>query len=160
MKMKVDIKEIRFETGASIYVNESTELHNLELRSRHVEFIEPVHLDIQITNTGDKYLVMGKLTAKTRVECDRCLEQFILPMNIEFYHELERDELGDENEIDLTDAIYENLLLEQPIKVLCSEDCKGLCPQCGQNLNAKDCGCDREVIDPRLVKLKEFFKQD
>lgn len=143
-----------------MHVDDTVQLPDLQLSYRHVELPEPVHLDIQITNTGDKYLVMGKLKANTRVECDRCLEKFVLPMDIEFFHEIEKDELQDETEIDLTDAINEHLVMEQPIKALCQEECRGLCLQCGQNLNVKDCGCDREVIDPRLVKLKEFFKQD
>lgn len=158
--MKIDINEIKFHTGTSMHVDELVKLPDFDLSHRHVELPEPLHLDVEVTNTGDNFLVMGRLTADTVVECDRCLERFVLPLDIEFYQEVEKDALDNENIIDLTDSIYEHLTLEQPIRALCKEECRGLCPKCGQNLNEQDCGCDRQVIDPRLVKLQDFFKKD
>lgn len=57
-------------------------------------------------------------------------------------------------EIDLSPAIREQVLLQIPSSPLCREDCKGLCPKCGKDLNAGDCGCDRAVMDPRWAALK------
>lgn len=56
--------------------------------------------------------------------------------------------------IDLDPIVREQVLLALPASVLCREDCKGLCPQCGQNLNEAECGCERKVVDPRLAVLK------
>ena len=53
-----------------------------------------------------------------------------------------------------------NILLTLPIKRLCKEDCKGLCQQCGNNLNLSTCQCDNDDIDPRLAKLKDLFSTD
>lgn len=158
--MKIDVNAIRFDIGAVQQVDEAAMMDDLELDGRTVELPEPVHLRLTVTNTDDKYLVMGKMTLRARVECARCLEKFLLPMEIEFFEEFSKDEMENENQLDLTDSIYEHILLDLPIKTLCSEDCKGLCPQCGQNINLRDCGCDRRVTDPRLVKLQEFFKKD
>ena len=77
---------------------------------------------------------------------------------------LNLDEMDDiiyveSDEVDLDDLLVPELILDMDIAVLCSEDCKGLCPKCGKNLNEGDCGCDRRVIDPRLAKLQELLKQ-
>lgn len=60
------------------------------------------------------------------------------------------------DEIDLWPLVREQLLLSLPAYLRCGEDCAGLCVVCGTNLNDKDCGCSREVIDPRLAKLREI----
>lgn len=65
-------------------------------------------------------------------------------------------ETFDGRTIDLDPILREQVLLALPMDAVCREDCKGLCPQCGQNLNEKKCGCDPKVIDPRLAALKNF----
>ena len=73
--------------------------------------------------------------------------------------ELEREGLDD---VELDDIIVPELILSMPMKELCSEDCRGLCPRCGKDLNDGECGCAEE-IDPRLAKLAEIldsFKTD
>ena len=62
--------------------------------------------------------------------------------------------------IDLTSTVFRNILAAMPMKVVCSDDCKGLCPVCGQNLNVKDCGCDTTYIDPRFESLRSLLKFD
>lgn len=64
----------------------------------------------------------------------------------------------DEDQFDLKLYAEEAFLLNLPFIPLCSDTCKGLCPTCGHELNEGDCGCDNEVIDPRLAGLKDFFK--
>jgi uncharacterized protein len=158
--MKIDINAIRFDVGAVQQVDGTVKMDDLVLRDRTVELPEPLHLNLTVTNTDDTYLIMGMMSLCARVECSRCLEKSAFPMEMEFFEEFSKDEMENENLLDLTDSIFEHILLELPIKTLCSEECKGLCPQCGQNINLQDCGCDRSVIDPRLVKLQEFFKKD
>lgn len=158
--MKIDVSAIRFDVGAVQQVDKAVKMNDLVLRDRTVELPEPLHLVLTVTNMEDNYLVMGKMSLRARVECARCLEPFMFPMEMEFFEEFSKDEMENENLLDLTDSIYEHILLDLPIKTLCSEECKGLCPQCGQNINLQDCGCDRRVIDPRLVKLQDFFKKD
>lgn len=61
--------------------------------------------------------------------------------------------------LDLDEIIREQLILNLEMTVLCKEDCKGLCPRCGQNLNLGDCGCQRAEPDPRLAKLQQLLKE-
>ena len=65
----------------------------------------------------------------------------------------------EENELDIDRLIYDEILVNWPTKVLCKDDCKGICPVCGQNLNQQDCGCDRQVIDPRMAKFQDIFNE-
>ncbi len=65
-------------------------------------------------------------------------------------------ELFDGKKIDLDPIVREQVLLALPMDAVCSEDCKGLCPVCGQNLNEKNCSCERKVVDPRLAALKNI----
>mgnify|MGYP001091754997 FL=1 len=62
--------------------------------------------------------------------------------------------------LDLEELARTDILLELPTKVLCSEDCKGLCSQCGKNLNEGECSCEKKQIDPRLAILSQLLDQD
>lgn len=158
--MKIDVSSIKYDLGTVVHVDEDVKLADLEMRQRTIELPEPIHLALQVTNSGDEYLVMGHLRTRSRVICDRCLELFEYPLEVPFEELFPKEEMENENELDITDSLYEHLILELPLKMICEEHCKGLCPRCGQNLNLAECGCDRLVVDPRLVKLKEFLKQD
>ncbi len=100
--------------------------------------------------------------------CGRCLERRRRAETYRFEHvlvrQLNEEDNGDfivvsGNELDLDDLATSDILLELPSVVYCREDCKGLCPVCGTNLNEKDCGCDLKQPDPRLQILSEFFKE-
>jgi uncharacterized protein len=118
--------------------------------------------------------VHGKISAKIEVECNRCLQA--AEVNLEFPFdavfvtlenytqekeaELRTDDLEvsvfEGDEIDLTELVREQILLNLPSQVLCREDCQGLCQKCGANLNLIDCNCEEEKIDPRWSALKKL----
>ena len=121
--------------------------------------------DLVLTNAGKGILVTGIVSGRVLGTCDRCLEEAVLDLTgeVEEYYLFRQeatadgsDTLGDDNEmdfswvgedhtIDLTDAISSALLMETPYVVLCREDCKGLCPVCGENLNQVDCGHGAQI---------------
>jgi len=101
--------------------------------------------------------------------CDRCLENYKHNFNetIEQLYQLGHSELDSDEieilpenskEIDISKTIHDVFILNRPIQMLCSETCKGLCVNCGINLNQKTCDCQKENIDPRLEKLKSLLK--
>lgn len=140
-------------------VSRKVSLDNFEFRHQEIEIPEPINLDLDIYNTGDSFVFTGSLQGNIRLECSRCLEPFALTIDIELKTEIEKSEIDNLEQVDLTPVIKENILLAIPIKPLCSEDCQGLCPRCGQNLNKGQCDCDPESVDPRLAKLKNFFAE-
>jgi|SRR5579872_899848 len=115
----------------------------------------------------------GKLSAQLELQCARCLEP--VPQDVKREFELLYRPLGADagrDELSVTDAeaeigyyqgdgilledvLREQVLLALPLKVTCREDCKGLCPQCGKNLNQEQCSCSTEVEDPRWAALKD-----
>jgi uncharacterized protein len=124
----------------------------------------------RITRIAQGLLVQVKAQADLQAECVRCLTGFSQALSVDFtelyaFNHKSVTESGlivpEDGHIDLTPLLREYLLLDIPIKPLCSPDCKGLCPVCGENLNEIDCGHTQEEIDPRLSGLKSLLdKQD
>lgn len=98
--------------------------------------------------------------------CSRCLKSFEMPLSFEV-KKLVRCEMAEDFDdviytdagyfIDITEEIRTQIYFEFPTKPLCIEDCKGLCPVCGCDLNVKSCSCDIKTVDPRLAVLKNLF---
>ena len=85
-------------------------------------------------------------------------EEFEIENDTFSYNEEEGLNLVEENALLLDDLIVNEVLMNWPVKVLCKEDCKGICPVCGANRNEKDCGCDTVVLDPRMQQFQDVFK--
>lgn len=132
---------------------------------------EPVVLHIE--NVGDKTLELkGEAKFSLLIPCDRCLEPVECPFRLSIVRTLdlklteeERIAALDEQpyvqgyNLDVDQLVRDELLLNLPMKVLCAEDCKGICNRCGANLNHETCGCDRSVPDPRMSVIQDIFKQ-
>ena len=132
-----------------------------------------IPVSLKIFRVGDKVLINGNAAAEAPLQCSRCLENFSYPLDVNFEaeyipfqefigtgEELLREELDisfyENDQIDIEEIVSEHLLLAVPMKPLCKSDCRGICPQCGINLNTDSCKCDVKEIDPRLSALKEF----
>jgi uncharacterized protein len=110
----------------------------------------------------------GNFTSTLKQECVRCLGDAFVSIDIPldelyFYPEQEAPPgaytfIGDTGFIDLSDLIRETSFLAVPMRPICRPDCLGLCMECGQNLNEKDCGCTPDEIDPRLAELRQFLE--
>jgi len=135
----------------------------------------PVHLAFDIHKDGEQFHLVGGVKGMLRLACGRCLEDFSFPVDASFdvlylphaqnagegEVEVEDDELTtayySDDQIDLAQLVREQFYLAIPMKPLCSEGCKGLCRECGTNLNTGTCGCVREWTDPRLEVLKSLL---
>jgi len=126
-----------------------------------------LHGSLQVVCVQDGLFVQGPLESQLELECARCLNSFVFPITLdlaETFRWAEVDQtpempysISDNGELDLTSLLREQTWLTIPMKPLCCPDCKGLCPQCGVNLNIESCTCEDEEIDPRLAKLKELL---
>ncbi len=121
---------------------------------------------VRVTRTAQGLLVQVKKRATLLAECVRCLTEFRQPLEVDFtelYTFLrkanpETDLILPENaQINLGPLLREYMFLEVPIKPICSPDCKGLCPTCGENLNITSCGHQAETSDSRLSVLKSLL---
>ena len=140
--------------------------------------VGPVHLDFDILKDKEKFRLVGTARAELELPCSRCLEAFRLPVDTPFdLRFLPASELeeGDEREvqdedldtsyyrddkIDVNELLREQFYLALPMKPLCRDDCKGLCPQCGTNWNNAACTCTTEWEDPRLAPLKGLVREE
>jgi len=133
----------------------------------------PVRLSMDVEKAGsDTFRVTGRVQAQLELDCGRCVEPFDLPVNATFElryvpvtaeSALPERQIGDddlitafysEGVLDVIDLMREQFQLVLPMKPLCREDCKGLCPECGTNLNRAACECAPRWEDPRLAALK------
>jgi uncharacterized protein len=121
---------------------------------------------LTIGRTPQGLVVQGKFSAVTILECVRCLREFNFPLNwetTELYafnkKSVSESELlvPDDAHIDLAPLIREYALLEIPISPLHEPDCRGLCPECGEDLNIRDCGHRQELDDSPFAKLKDLL---
>ncbi len=126
---------------------------------------------VELMRTPRSILVRGTLHTEIELTCSRCLSLFTLPLAMDIEEEYFPttdivtgspvalpDEPGcftidKHNILDLTEAIRQYALLAIPMKPLCRQDCAGLCPTCGYNLNESNCGCPPKLADPRWSKL-------
>lgn len=138
--------------------------------------VERAHLTGEVHKEGRGYLFAGDLNAVATLLCSRCLESFTLPLDTHFdltYTAESRPSTAGESRvddesvtevpfdgarIDLGALVDEQVNLALPLKPLCRQDCRGLCPHCGTNLNGQTCGCTETVVaDPRLTALKKLL---
>jgi len=134
-------------------------------------------LRLRVEKVGTEVRLKGTIEARMKLECGRCLKPFSVglsvPVDLVFVpveeadrqegHELASDELNTGfyrgGEIDLAEISGEQVLLNVPMKPLCSESCKGICPVCGSDLNEKACGCSTKGVDERMQALKKYFER-
>ena len=143
--------------------------YNLDLSAEQINGSYPIVTPAAVICTLSNNVGIVKLNAEVSleldVECDRCAKQIKYPFTAGAEHILVRalnDEdndsfiLTESSQLDLDEVLREDILLQLPVKFLCSDDCKGLCARCGKDLNEGPCDCKKEV-DPRLEALKQLL---
>ncbi len=128
-------------------------------------FKSPVRIVGEITNRAGVVRLTARVTFTFDGQCDRCLSPFARDYDIAIDHilvtALENEDsdyvLLENYQLALDDLVQADILLELPYKNLCREDCRGLCPQCGKNLNEGLCGCTTKSVDPRLAVLQQLL---
>lgn len=127
-----------FKRGADmIHFHEKLDPGKLDLSLGVMQFENPLDAEGDITYTEGELLLEVRIQGRKRFACTRCLEEF----GQEFEKDLELSfEIDEKPVINALPEVVEELLVDSPINILCREDCKGLCAQCGTNRNVKDCG--------------------
>jgi uncharacterized protein len=146
-------------------------------RTEEFTVVESVSLAADVHKDKNTYRLVGRATTTLEMTCSRCIEPFRVPVEAVFdlrylphrentgeeEREIEEDDLNTayyrDETIDLGDLLREQFFLTLPMKPLCAEACRGLCPQCGTNLNRGACDCRDAWVDPRLEGLKAFKKE-
>jgi len=139
------------------------------------KFPKPLCFKGSAENTGEVIHVLGSISGKLLLSCSRCGEKFYYSLDtadiaIDAFYMLGGNKADQEGEkdiyafqgdiIDITSEALKAIFVELPMQMLCSEDCRGLCPYCGQNQNLGSCECKDNHIDPRLAILKNLIVDD
>ena len=165
--MLIDVRPILHTPGKHLEFQFSLDLSDLEFDGRK-PVSRPVEVTGEVRNTAD--LLELALTAETTLDavCDRCGKEFSLEKEISYgcmlAEELQNEEsdeivLLEDGKTDAGDLARTAFILGMDSKILCSEDCKGLCPRCGANLNVGPCSCQKEQ-DPRLAALATLLDKN
>lgn len=170
--MLVDISDVM--SAENREVTEEVLYGHDSFKSRLGEFpiTEQIPITLRIENRENKRLLLsGEVDMTVRIPCNRCLEDVETNIHFMIDRELTLDgaEVNDgETEaadylngvwLDTDKLIYGEILLHWPVKVLCREDCKGICKVCGKNLNKGDCDCRKTEPDPRMAAIQDIFSK-
>ena len=166
--MKLDLRQIAREPGAVLPFDCELDLSGFEWNGNR-PVAAPVHVQGVVRNMAGALLLTATLTGELSLVCDRCAKPFSRTKTVEYEtllaQELENGESDDivlldkDGQLELDALLGDIFILALDTKNLCSEDCKGLCPGCGVDLNTDSCRCKKEV-DPRLAKLAQLLEQD
>ena len=172
--LELDISKIRSVKGSREEFHR--EADEMDFWDADWQLAKQLAVDTVISHEGKFLNMKGHVQTAVKGNCSRCLKQVTVPVECDFAEQLlyakdvslfshlevgeveEKYFIYDNDTLDITDIIRESILAVLPQKILCRDDCRGLCPKCGKNLNQGQCDCDLHEVDPRLAilaKLKE-----
>jgi len=169
--MRIELENLEGGKSDFAHVYQPEELNPVDER---VQLTEPAAVTGKVRLSGNEVFVNGHVETRAQVECDRCLKTVDLPVSADFaleyitgddyessaVAELTEAEMSvavfDGKGIDVDEVVKEQILLAVPTRMLCREDCKGICPECGKDLNTGECQCVKDDIDPRWAALKNL----
>lgn len=165
--MRLNLREIIHVPGASLPFEFQLDLSQEDFFGEQ-PIPRPVTVTGQVKNIAGVLMLEGEARSLLDYTCDRCMNGFsrekVVGLHFLLAETLEGDEddeivLLDDGELDVGDLAYTAFILDMDTKHLCSEDCKGLCPGCGVNLNQEPCRCKKQA-DPRWAALEQLLNKN
>ncbi|MFQ5721347.1 MAG: DUF177 domain-containing protein [Candidatus Aminicenantales bacterium] len=169
--MIIDIDRLPKE---GLKITRELEFLSVDLVEESAVFLEPTHAELVVKKKGEEIFIKGRVKTCLSIICSRCLAPFDFAVDstfdlVYFPEELDvvKEQLDNEDinrlfyysrQLNLREVVLEQLNLTFPLKPLCSPDCQGICPICGQIIKEGECSCVRDKSDPRLEKLKIFLR--
>jgi uncharacterized protein len=170
--MIIDISKVVKSINKEVSEEVSIELTSFESRLGDFPILQKSPVVLTITNQENKTLfIRGAVDITLSIPCGRCLEEvptqlcFDIDKKLDITEGALVDDEMEENdyligfELDVDKLVYAEILVNWPMKVLCKEDCEGICNVCGANLNKGDCGCQRTELDPRMAAIQDIFSK-
>ena len=167
--MLLNLMKVLNEPDSSLTVNDTIDLSSLVVEEGIESFPSGAKVSIVLKNIMDCITLSLKCEFEYVSECARCLELVTQNLSFDFESIVKVDEnaevildadavvIDSSNQLDVDELVIGLVLMNLPMRVLCKDDCAGLCPKCGKNLNEGECDCEKKEVDPRLLKLKELL---
>lgn len=170
--MRIDLSKVLTHEGKKLNIGIEPAGEEFVCELGKFSYAEKFSVPLEITHTENQVLKMeGAGRVSVWIPCSRCLELVRVDLDIEIDEKVdmklsdqERIEALDESsyiqgkELDTDELLHNELLIKWPMRVLCKEDCKGICSRCGANLNQGSCDCDTADLDPRMAVISDIFK--
>ncbi len=165
LRMILDLKKFFSGEAERFPFAYEMDLSDMEWSGQH-PFVSPVTVEGSVFSGAGEAVLEAEASFEFSMPCDRCMEIIREQRVSRFSHVLVPRLENEENDayicvegdsLDLDELLRTDILLEIPSKFLCREDCKGLCPSCGKNLNNGPCGCNLHQVDPRLEALRKLI---
>ena len=164
--MEVQFLDLLVKDGRKKAVDFSLNLEPIKFDGELIKAIKPVKVEGQLVSRSGFLDLEATIKTELELNCSRCLDTFIYPIDIDIeerftnnkeLHENEEIIFVDSDSFDIANVVENVIISTLPIKRLCTDSCKGLCYQCGKNLNEGACHCETNDVDLRLAKLQELF---
>ena len=163
--MEVQFLDLLVKDGRKKAIDFSLDFEPIKFEGEVIRAIKPVKVEGQLVSRNEILELEATIETELELNCSRCLDTFIYPIDIDIEERFTNNpDLEDEgimfvdgDTINITEVIENCIISTLPIKRLCKEDCKGLCPECGVNKNVENCNCIDYDVDIRLAKLRELF---
>lgn len=171
--MLINLLNVLSQEGKEQELQIPIEMESFQNRGDVCKISEKNDLNLHLVNKGDKLVDMtGDVALTVMIPCARCLEPMAVPFDIQIEYELDLKKTEAEREaeldemdflsgldIDIEKLVYNEILINWPIRVLCKDDCQGICSHCGVNLNKETCECDTHELDPRMAAIRDIFSK-
>ena len=170
--MIIDISKVVKSINKEVSEEVSIELTSFESRLGDFPILQKSPVVLTITNQENKTLfIRGAVDVTLSIPCGRCLEEvptqicFDIDKKLDIEDSVLIDDEMEENdyligfELDVDKLVYAEILVNWPMKVLCKDDCEGICRVCGMNLNKGTCNCERSELDPRMAAIQDIFSK-
>lgn len=167
--MQINITDLFMHKSENVTINRELSQDTLELEQVNYQATTPINVSLVMSQLDmETYLIKGLIEVQLKISCDRCTEDVLTDIKVDINKALKigTNQLVDEDTqeylvdeiFDLEKLVLDEIYMNLPVKTLCDEDCLGLCPSCGVNLNKATCKCENVNIDPRWAGLKDLFK--
>ena len=169
--MLINLSDVLSEHHKTIDKDIPVEMTQFQCTFGCMPILEKGNAHIVVDHVKERQLLItGECRLVLEIPCDRCLEPVATEFELEFSKSVDLSE--DENQVeeldeknyidgynlDVDKLLYNEILIGWPMKILCSDDCKGICNTCGQNLNKGTCDCEDTSLDPRMSVIRDVFK--
>ena len=163
--MLLDISAVLKSSMEKLGFEKEIEISDMDFSEFGAEFLKSAKVSGTVKNVVGVVELSAHVDCEYNTACSRCGEDLVKNLSFDFEQTYVKEQTAEAEDaltlegktIDLKDIVCKNIVLQLPLKQLCSEDCKGICQQCGQNLNKGECDCTTEYFNPQFEILKGLF---
>lgn len=165
--MPINLSSIIKSEGETMLLNEAFAIPSFNYNGTKITITSPAKVSGEIKNFGNNLTLNANVNLTIIINCDRCTKEIFKDFSFNISETISKQASIDNsddyiillgNELNIEEIIINNIIINMSMKYLCSENCKGICPICGKNLNENICNCTKKEIDPRLEVLKKLLK--